>query len=375
MAVYQIFRGNTRRLNHAVTRRDEDGVAQPENLAGASLLFTAKRNKSDTYAQAIIKKTTVVDEGITITDSAGGLAQTLILPADTVGLTARTVLFYDLELQTALNEVETVEYGTIIVELDITDATDPVGPPAAPPDPITPGVFLQHDGDTQVWSSWTLPEEVLVGDVNKVLTVSAAGVVTAEPPAAVGGLTPPADPADDGKAAFALGGDLVYTALPTLLTAPTNPTDDNRFATASAGNLAYPSGNRYTGGASGTDGLDTRVPAKVQTTNATVTPILTYTPAANETFRVTAHALAHEPATGDTCFRARTATFRCDSGVVTRVGAATVDGDGGNEQDAGAAAWDLTIEPSGGDVVVSIQGEAAHTIDWQPAIQLERLAA
>jgi hypothetical protein len=211
MAVYQIFRGDTRRLNHAVTRRDEDGVAQAENLAGASLLFTAKRNKSDTYAQAIIKKTTAVDEGITITDSAGGLAQTLILPEDTVGLTARTVLFYDLELQTALNEVETVEYGTIIVELDITDSTSPVGPPAAPPDPITPGVFLQHDGTSQVWSTWTLPEVApLVGDINKVLTVTAAGVVTAQSPAAQ--LTAPANPADDDKYAIASGGDLVYLA-------------------------------------------------------------------------------------------------------------------------------------------------------------------
>lgn len=197
-----------------VQRPDSTGALQIENLSGATLRFTAKRKLSDTYASAIIKKHSGVDGGIVITDSAAGLAQTLILPADTVALCVdgkREVLFYDLELETALGEVETTEAGQLIIEADVTDDLSPVGPPAAPPDPITPGVFLQYDGTTNVWSTWTLPEEVLAGDVNKVLTVTAAGVVSLQVPS--GGLSAPADPADDGKLAVASGGDLVYSTI------------------------------------------------------------------------------------------------------------------------------------------------------------------
>lgn len=114
MAIYEFYRSNTRRINHTVTR---SGAV--ENLAGAALLLTAKRKLSDTYAAAIIKKTSAVGGGITITNAAQGLAQTQILPADTAALCAngkREKLFYDLELQTAAGDTETVEVGELLIK-------------------------------------------------------------------------------------------------------------------------------------------------------------------------------------------------------------------------------------------------------------------
>lgn len=89
----------------------------------------------------------------------------------------------------------------------MTDTAQPVGPPAAPPDPIVAGVFLQHNGASQVWSSWATPIAAPVGgDVGKVLAVSAAGA------AAFRVLSFPANPGDDGKIARASAGALTYIA-------------------------------------------------------------------------------------------------------------------------------------------------------------------
>lgn len=308
--VLTIVRGTTPLLDHGQAMTN--GIVQ--NLSGWTLRFTAKRKTSDSQAQAVIAKHSGVGGGMTITNAAEGRSETLILSTDTASITERTVLEYDIEGTDAVGGIYQFERGQLIVELDVTTATGGVGPPAEPPEPVTNGSFLQYNSGN-VWSSWTLPITApVLGDIGKVLAISAAGAT------------------------------------------------------------AFPSGYYFTGGAAGTDGLDTRVPTNVTTTSATLTAILTYTPPANAVIRVIAHAIAHEPATGATCSRARTATFRIDSSVVTQVGS-TVDADGGQEQDAGASAWQVTITTSGGTILVNIQGEAGKTIVWQPAIQLERLAA
>lgn len=143
---------------------------------------------------------------------------------------------------------------------------------------------------------------------------------------------------------------------------------------SAAGATDFPSGFYITGGAAGTDGLDTRAPATTTTTDATVTDVIVITPLADAVVRVVAHSLAHQPATGDTATRVRMATFKSNAGVVTQVGI-TQNGDNGNEQDAGAAAWNLLIVTDGAAIRVQVQGEVGKTIVWQPITQFERLAA
>lgn len=116
----EMTRGDTRTFNFTITRG-----AGPEPLAGATLWFTAKRAKTDAYADAVIKKSSGATGGITITDAALGKASLVISPGDTSGLTKREILHCDIQLKTAAGEVETTDEGTLTVNLDVTDTTTP----------------------------------------------------------------------------------------------------------------------------------------------------------------------------------------------------------------------------------------------------------
>ncbi len=122
---HRITRGDTKRFNLKLTRKDANGVAQPENLTGTVLWFTAKERVSDTYANALIRKSNASLGGIVVTDAAQGLATLTISPADTSGFTQSKILRADIQLQTAGGDVETVAEGTLEIELDVTDTTTP----------------------------------------------------------------------------------------------------------------------------------------------------------------------------------------------------------------------------------------------------------
>lgn len=118
MSRLTIFRGDTRRFAITVTR---GGVA--EDLAGASLWFTAKPSVEDAdNGTDVIQKS--IGAGITVTDEPGGLATVEILPADTEDYTQRVdrTLVYDVQLETASGDIETIDTGTLVVKPDVTRA-------------------------------------------------------------------------------------------------------------------------------------------------------------------------------------------------------------------------------------------------------------
>lgn len=118
MTVLSMYRGDTRRLQHTITR---GGVVV--NLTGAAVFFTAKRNLAESYASAPIKKGTNATGGTIITNAAGGIATSLILPTDTTGFTARTILEYDVEVYLPNGDNFTSERGQLVVEPDISQAS------------------------------------------------------------------------------------------------------------------------------------------------------------------------------------------------------------------------------------------------------------
>ena len=113
MADFTMKRGDTLPINHTVT----DGGAAV-NLTGKSLRFMAKRSVADADSAAVITKT--IGSGITVTNPTGGLAQTLISPADTTGLPAiAQLLQWDLQMVDGSN-VYTLESGTLLVSPDVS---------------------------------------------------------------------------------------------------------------------------------------------------------------------------------------------------------------------------------------------------------------
>lgn len=113
-------RGNTKRWRATVT---QDGVAL--DLTGKALYFMAKLSISDLDAAAILNKSTVEPPGgiTVIAPAANGIAEILILPADTVALpNALTVLVWSLELVDGTN-VYTLADGALDVRADVRIGT------------------------------------------------------------------------------------------------------------------------------------------------------------------------------------------------------------------------------------------------------------
>ncbi len=115
--------------------------------------------------------------------------------------------------------------------------------------------------------------------------------------------------------------------------------------------------------------LDERVAGTVQTTDATVTTIATYTlpDACIATFE--AVVVARRPSNGDSAaFREALTVKRHGGGGATIVGGQTalmVP-----DADAGALTWAVTLDVNVNDMRVRVTGQAAATIEWRSITRL-----
>jgi len=108
----------------------------------------------------------------------------------------------------------------------------------------------------------------------------------------------------------------------------------------------------------------------VQTSDATVTSLSTFTTKPSKAYLVTAKVVALN-ATDLTqgAGYVRYASFRTDAaGVLTQIGAtaatATIEDN---------AAWDATIDASGTDIRVRVTGAAATLVNWRGDININRV--
>jgi len=110
-------RGDSERYAVALTEADE-----ALDLTDAMLWMTAKRHQRDADADAIFQKTT--DDGITVTDASGGLAQVDLEPEDTASLPAhRTRLYFDIQVRLSSGRIVTPLSGRLTVYPDVTETT------------------------------------------------------------------------------------------------------------------------------------------------------------------------------------------------------------------------------------------------------------
>lgn len=105
----------------------------------------------------------------------------------------------------------------------------------------------------------------------------------------------------------------------------------------------------------------------VATTNATPATVLTYTVSdVTATVHIVAIVNARDDANNVAVYK-RSASFKAASGTVTQVGTTTPISD---DEEAGIAAADCTIDNSGDDIRVRVTGIAATNISWSCTVQL-----
>lgn len=114
---FEMHRGDSAAFDLTITKN-----AVAVNLTGSTLRFTAKRDKADPDADAIISKVSSDASQIEITNAAGGLATVHLVPADTEDLTEQTTLLYDVQVKDATNKVFTLVEGKLKIKLDVTQA-------------------------------------------------------------------------------------------------------------------------------------------------------------------------------------------------------------------------------------------------------------
>jgi hypothetical protein len=117
-------------------------------------------------------------------------------------------------------------------------------------------------------------------------------------------------------------------------------------------------------GGGGTGGTE----ATVQTTNATVTNIATGALASGEVATITASGQGTESATGDLVWFTISGACKNVAGTTSLVGTPVIVTDG----DAGTSTWgavgnviNLEADDTGDNWELTVEGEAAHTIDWK----------
>jgi hypothetical protein len=116
--------------------------------------------------------------------------------------------------------------------------------------------------------------------------------------------------------------------------------------------------------------IDGKLTNEVQTTDATVTTVLTIPVASGEEVKLLAHTVGHQTSTGDTASLGNAAAFKNIAGTLTQVGTTQVLHVA--MANAGAALWTQTFSVSGTDVLVRVTGEAAKTIDWEVKVERQR---
>lgn len=116
MSKLEMYRGNTEFFD--VEAKAADGSAL--NLSGGELLFTAKSSTRQEDISAPIRKSSVTDGGISITNAVGGLATVTVDPEDTEDLYAPAELAWDLEFVNPIGHRRTLAYGQLLIRPDAT---------------------------------------------------------------------------------------------------------------------------------------------------------------------------------------------------------------------------------------------------------------
>ena len=89
-------------------------------LTGHSLWCTVKRNLADTDLAALWQGTEA--SGIIITGAAQNVARVVMPGSATAILTEPTALYYDVQIKAAGGQAQTVAWGIITVQMDVTRA-------------------------------------------------------------------------------------------------------------------------------------------------------------------------------------------------------------------------------------------------------------
>lgn len=106
-----MYRGDTKTVNFAC--KQADGSELP--LTDLELTFTVRPSPAE---EILFTKT--IGSGITVTDELAGLATVVILPEDTEGLYAPSVLAWDFEVVTLAEDTFTLAAGPLQVKPDVT---------------------------------------------------------------------------------------------------------------------------------------------------------------------------------------------------------------------------------------------------------------
>ncbi len=116
-------RGDNRRFSGVVQRPDANGVLQlvDISLVTDNLWFSVKRKREDADP-AVIQKTNIgnSDGGIEKTDPTNGAFDVKLVPGDTDSFTIDELFEYDVQLVSVAFGVETIDSGTLRVNLDVS---------------------------------------------------------------------------------------------------------------------------------------------------------------------------------------------------------------------------------------------------------------
>ncbi len=118
MARFRKHRGDSIVMSIAV--KDNTGAAL--NCTGGTLRATLKRAFADLDAGALSQVSTPAS-GIVWTNQATGLATATFPASATASLTDTTTLIYDVQFTDSAGRVDTVDDGTVEIELDVTVTT------------------------------------------------------------------------------------------------------------------------------------------------------------------------------------------------------------------------------------------------------------
>lgn len=193
-------------------------------------------------------------------------------------------------------------------------------------------------------------------------------------------------PADDEVLAYDTGSaswknqtaaeaSLATAAQGALADTATQPGDNVSTLTNDAGYITGVAWGDVTGTLSAQTDLQSALDAKatapstatVQTTDATPTTLATIVIPTDEEKMISIKCHGHEDATDDHIWKKMVIGVKNVAGTATIVGG--VDSSIG--YDAGAAAWTITATVSLGNVVITVTGEAAKTIDWRSTTEID----
>ena len=99
-----------------ITRGDDEAflVRFKQSIAGSTFFFTAKRNKSDSDANAVLSITA---------SASSGLEALLTLPSTATAALSERSYFYDIQWKSATGAIKTILMGKLIVDGDVTTRT------------------------------------------------------------------------------------------------------------------------------------------------------------------------------------------------------------------------------------------------------------